>query len=423
MKNHLRIVAAFAALTLMAAACGDDDDQTATVDDTATGGEDRDQSGPTETDTLKFGAIISQSGQLAAIAQPSVDALELAVAQINDAGGIEVGDIRYEVELVLEDDRSDPGVATAAATGLIEDEDVNFILGPGTSVTAPAVAQLVVPKGVIMLTPSTAVASMLTPDQVESSSKTLFLTNSSNEELGDGFQRAFEEAFPDARTAAILLPDSGIGQSIRPLYETALDGAGVELVASETFPAGSTDVTTALTSIRSSRPDVLITGVTTPEVSAVTAQAVEFDVAPAIFVYNGSLNIPLVDATGSPIDQRFVTFGLPGTLETLKTTGEVVAPRDDVKQVAADIEEVLGHESAAYSAPALYLYDFVFMLAEAIEQAGTVDDTGKIADALAGLSYDGVIGPITFSPTHTAQIEGDVCIVEAGEIECTLLES
>lgn len=427
--KHTRLAAVLAALALLAGACGDDGDDTASdagsssaAQDGTTG--DGDAAGePSDTGTLKFGSIISQSGPLAAIAQPYVDSVELAVAQINEGGGIVVGDTRYEIDLLLEDDRSDPGVATAAATGLIEDEEVKFLLGPGTSVTAPAVAQLAVPQGVIMLTPSTAVAPMLTPELVESSSQTLFLTNPSNEALADGFERAFRAAFPDAATAAILMPDSAIGQSVGPLFEQAMEAVGVEVVAYETFPAGSTDVSTPLTVIRNSNPDVLIGGVTTPEVNSMTAQTVEFDVAPALFVYNGSLNVPLVDATGSPIDRRFVTFGMPATLEILKTTGEAVAPREGVAQFASDLDAVLGRQPAGYSSPAFYLYDFVFMLADAIEQAGTTDDTAAIAEALAGMTYDGVVGPISFSEAHTAQVEGDICAVESGAIECSVLGS
>jgi branched-chain amino acid transport system substrate-binding protein len=253
---------------------------------------------------------------------------------------------------------------------------------------------------------------------VEAESKTLFLTNPSNEDLAAGMQGAFEEALPDAERVAILMPDNGIGKSIGPVYQEAVEAAGAEVVAFETFPAGATDVSTALTKIKGQDPDVLITGVSVPEVNAVTKQAVELDAAPALFVYNGSLNTPLADATGSPIDIPFISYGLPGTLETLKTSGEVVAVRPGIEQYASDMERVLGRKPQAYGTPGFYLYDFVHMLAEAIEQAGTVDDTAKIADALAALEHEGAVGSIAFSDTHTAKTLGDVCTVEAGAVEC-----
>ena len=422
-KQARSLFALLLAFALVAAACGGDDTDTDAATETTAGGSESEAAGgePTETGTIKFGSILSRSGQLAAIAPPFVDGVELAVAQINEEGGIVVGNTRYEVELLLEDDRSDAGVATAAVTGLIEDEEVKFVIGPGTSVTAPAVAQLAVPQGVLMFTPSTAVAPMLTPELVKSTSRTLFLTQPSVADLQAKFQEGLEAAYPDAARVAVLMPDNAIGKAVAPIYRAAAEGVGAEVVAVESYPAGSTDVSTPLTRIRGEDPDVLMAGVSVPEVNAVVKQTVELDAAPAIFTYNGSLNTPLVDATGSPIDRPFVSVGLPATLETLKSSGEVIAPIPGVSKFASDMESVLGRKPAPYATPAFYLYDFTRMLARAIEEAGTVDDTAKIAETLAAMKYEGAIGPFTFSETHTVQPQGDVCTVEAGQVQCELL--
>lgn len=70
------------------------------------------------------------------------NALELAVKQINAAGGLDVNGQRYRITLVIEDDQKKPEEAAAAATRLINQQNVVAIVGPLFSGTALAAGQV-----------------------------------------------------------------------------------------------------------------------------------------------------------------------------------------------------------------------------------------------------------------------------------------
>lgn len=78
--------------------------------------------------TLRIGAVLPLSGELSGFGPGLRSAVELAVDDINDAGGVE-GD----VELIVEDSRSTAEGALAATTSLIEERQVDALIGPATS--------------------------------------------------------------------------------------------------------------------------------------------------------------------------------------------------------------------------------------------------------------------------------------------------
>jgi len=86
---------------------------------------------PTEMETLQIGAILQLSDWYSVVdAADKVD-LEYTVQMINDDGGIQVQGKSYKVELVIEDGKSSLDGNTAAATKLVLDEQLPFVVGPG----------------------------------------------------------------------------------------------------------------------------------------------------------------------------------------------------------------------------------------------------------------------------------------------------
>ena len=440
------------ALTLVAAACGGDDDDDGSAADTeatpespavsasspaegttadegtsasegTTGGDDTTAvPEASEEAVLKIGSIFSLSGAVAPFSEGGVHAVDLAIQQINDAGGFVVGDTNYTLELVELDDRSDPAVATASATQLLEDEGVNIILGPVTSVTAPAVAEYAVPRGAIMVSGSTGLVPMLTPESVDGEMKTLFNTSGDLAGIAGYMQRALETGYPEATKVAALYDDGGIGSFMGPNFSTAAEALGLDLVAEEVYPADATDFSSVLTTIKGAEPDVLFVCCTSTSNANIAKQAIELGVAPAFMSWGGSLRPATSSAIGGPIEEPWVVVNMPGIMEVLED-GTKVAPREGELQYLDDVENVLGAEISVDEGGALYFYDYVFMLVEAMKQAGTVDDTAAIAEAMETLAFDGpTMGPISYNDAHIAQISADYCKVEDGVPSCETLE-
>ncbi len=93
------------------------------------------------------------------------NALNLAVQQINAAGGVEVNGQRYRLTLVILDDGGTPQGAAAAATRLINQENVVAIIGPLYSAQALAAAQIAENAHVPLLTPTSTNPAVTTQRQ------------------------------------------------------------------------------------------------------------------------------------------------------------------------------------------------------------------------------------------------------------------
>lgn len=129
-------------LVMVLAACGDNKDTTTTTapaptETTApaptetTGPESSEPTAPVPTETLRIGAILSLSDWYSVVdAADKVD-LEYVAQMINDDGGIQVQGKSYNIELVIEDGKSSLDGNTAAATKLVLDEKLSFVVGPG----------------------------------------------------------------------------------------------------------------------------------------------------------------------------------------------------------------------------------------------------------------------------------------------------
>ncbi len=94
---------------------------------------------PTGSDILVGGAI-SRTGSLAEEGRLTEQGYQMWVSWVNGRGGIQVGGVRHRVELVMQDDRSQPELAASLATGLVKSSAVQFLLGAYGSDTTAAVA-------------------------------------------------------------------------------------------------------------------------------------------------------------------------------------------------------------------------------------------------------------------------------------------
>jgi branched-chain amino acid transport system substrate-binding protein len=147
----MRVIAAASVIAMTAAACGDDDN---TTDSTTA----QDSTGATTTSAadvpagdgvLKIGYLLPQSGALEFLGDPMIKAVEMAVDEVNDAGGIN----GEQVVLVGEDDGTDPDIAGPAADDLLS-QDVDVIVGAAASGVTLAVIDKITGTPVVECSPS-----------------------------------------------------------------------------------------------------------------------------------------------------------------------------------------------------------------------------------------------------------------------------
>jgi branched-chain amino acid transport system substrate-binding protein len=156
-RGSVRIAAAASALALLGAACGSDDSTSSEDTTTSTGA----PAAPVNTGDgeLKIGYLLPESGGLAILGPPMVQAVNMAVEEINAAGGV----LGQDIVLIGEDDGTDEQVAGIGADNLLAD-GVDIIVGAAGSSISLSVLDKITGAGIPMCSPSNTGANFTTVD-------------------------------------------------------------------------------------------------------------------------------------------------------------------------------------------------------------------------------------------------------------------
>ncbi|HLZ18000.1 MAG TPA: ABC transporter substrate-binding protein, partial [Smithellaceae bacterium] len=106
-----------------------------------------------DTDTVKIGVIAELTGDIPAVGASCKNAAELAVKDINDAGGIQLGEKKYKVELIIEDNAGKADQSASSAQKLITQQKVTAIVGPNASRYALPAAEIAESGKTVLITP------------------------------------------------------------------------------------------------------------------------------------------------------------------------------------------------------------------------------------------------------------------------------
>lgn len=203
--------------------------------------------------SVKIGVPLPLSGPNAQFGISVRNGLELALADINGAGGIKsLGGAK--VELVYADVPA-PNAAGAATQRLISQEQVVGLVGSFVSSVTLAVSEVAERAGVPMITHSFA-------DQItERGYKFIFQVAPKASRFGhDQFGYAVaigKKAGTDVKKVAILYEDTAYGTAQAKGLRDAAKAAGIEIVVDEGYPLGITDVAPLINKIRATSPDIV----------------------------------------------------------------------------------------------------------------------------------------------------------------------
>lgn len=164
----LRMIALLLALTLFAAACGDDGEDTADESeedvtdegdedeqeeeepaDEGDGEEEDDADSGAGDDQLELGYVLPETGDLAFLGDPMISSVEFAVERMNEAGGV----LDQDVTLSGSDEAGDAAIASESADGLLA-EGVDAIVGAAATGMTMQIIDQVTGAGVVQCSPS-----------------------------------------------------------------------------------------------------------------------------------------------------------------------------------------------------------------------------------------------------------------------------
>ncbi|MCY3569414.1 MAG: ABC transporter substrate-binding protein [Chloroflexi bacterium] len=165
---------------------------------------------------LKIGFLADFSGPLAEFGPSILSGVELAVKQLNDAGGV----LGHPVQLVTGDTALDPTQATEETRRLIEVEGVHAIVGPlASSITLAVVESVAADAGVLVISPSA------TSPQLTIAEDNDFLFRSTVSDAAQGpvlAQLAADEGYTNV---GVLYLNDPYGQGLAEAFDAAWDGA------------------------------------------------------------------------------------------------------------------------------------------------------------------------------------------------------
>lgn len=197
-------------------------------------------------DTVKVGVIYSATGMFSPFGEPVGEGIKQAVAEVNAAGGIK----GKRVELVIEDDASDPERAAKAFEKLATTDKVLAVVGPTSSSATRATAPLAAKFGIMQITPTA-------HDSDLAGLPNTFIMFPTVEQTAAKTASLATERF-HAKRVAVINADNTWGKQSTTALNRGLTAGGAQLVAAETFKEGQTDFTTIVARVVAQKPDVLV---------------------------------------------------------------------------------------------------------------------------------------------------------------------
>jgi branched-chain amino acid transport system substrate-binding protein len=200
---------------------------------------------PITKETIKIGATLPLTGDVSNLGVDAKNAIELAVKEINQTGGIKGS----PVEVVFEDDKCDPKLSVDTVNKLINLDKVKIIFGPfcsGASLSAVPIAQQ---NKVLMISGSATNPKL-------SNFPLYFRTIPSDAEQGKfGAEYVFNKL--NKRKVAIAYVQNDYGVGLKDAFKKRFEELGGKVVVELEHQEGAVDLRTNITKIKNANPELI----------------------------------------------------------------------------------------------------------------------------------------------------------------------
>ncbi|RWD71099.1 MAG: ABC transporter substrate-binding protein [Mesorhizobium sp.] len=358
---------------------------------------------------LPIGVIAAQSGSFVSAGNTIVGAANLAAQQINEAGGIKVGDKTYKIKLYIRDNRTDVNVTIAAARELVNDIGVKAIWGTETHDFSVSMAKITGPAKVLQFSGNSSLGAVLDDKAVAEDGWLHYTFQSEPQEWqrsGSTAKGVLSLLTPQLKSppkhSVVFVGNDATGQYLSSHYVKALEAEGqkVDLVQ---YPPDTTDFSPLLTRIKGMKPDIVHFWYNGDSTLTAFPQALKLGVAPSYFLFGVDPGI---------YQERSLKADVPVTLSCVPVCWGS-SPYPEVKQYF-DKYFGLGAAKGPQSSVSLLYYDYFFWYAKALEKVGKIDDPDAVVAELLKSDYKGVVSPVplVFNKHHQVTFATEVCMVE-----------
>jgi len=325
-------------------------------------------------DVLKIGVVGPLTGPGAQWGLAQAGGVQIAAKEVNDKGGLKVGNKTYRIEVIAYDEQYKATIAVSAMQRLISQDGVRFIFGPLSSAGTLAVMDIVQESKVI------AISGAYSRKALDKTKPYMFRVYSTPAEYAQPIIDWLKKNLrTDVRRVAIINPNDETGWDSDNLLSGTYSKNGYTVVAKELYERSVRDYQPLLTKILAEKPDIVELG-TTPPASAglVVRQARELG-------YKG----------------HFVKIGGPGPRQIIEGAGKEAAEgvinymmADEQNagygRLATEYKKMTGNDMNSIFVP---WYDGAYILMASLQSAGTVTDTDKVRQSFAKvLPFKSVLG-------------------------------
>lgn len=308
----------------------------------------------------KIGLVLPMTGPIAPIAQGMLKSANLAVTQVNEAGGA----AGCPVELVVRDSQGQPSLAVDAARQLVDLEGTRIIVGEALSGTTLAVLNSVTaPAGIPLISPTAS-----SPSFSEIGKKTGLFFRANISDALQGLAAAQHAIDQDAGKVDILAVNNDWGQNLSKVFKESYEALGGEVGKIVLYTPDQSSYRSEVTSLIEDKPDTLYLIGYVTEGSRIVRDWLSQGGSPKLLFAHNLNDAEFVKAVGAKFlgEAAWLT---PGASETPSLENFRKA------YTAANDEDAEGPGRAN-------TYDAVAIAALAIDAAGTATDGKAIAEGI-----------------------------------------
>ena len=343
-------------------------------------------------EVLKIGGVGPLSGGGTAWGLATQRGVELAIEDINAAGGVKADGKTYKLELIMYDDQYTGQGGKAAAERLVNQDKVKFIIGPIGSPPALATIGVTNPAKVIALTNGYAKGIL----QNDNKDPYNFRMINTSVEFGPPIISWLKQNHPEIKKVGMMAPNDAVGQSVATQLAEDYKKQGYEVVL-EFFERGIKEFTPLILRMMAQKVD-----------------SFEFDGNSP-----GDLGLMVKQIRQAGFKGTLIQIGGPGIDEVIQIAGphaegylsydvfDWITPAG--QKLQADYEKKYGKGIINAQMPSFY--HITRLLAEAINRAGSTD-VDKVREAIRKTDgYDiGLYGPIRWGGEETYGVRHQILL-------------
>ena len=356
-------------------------------------------------ESVKVGIILPVTGDKAKFGEIEKKSFELALEELNAAGGIN----GKKLEFVFEDDTGRPDVARSAAEKLITKDKVVMLGGGYGSSETFAIA------GVAQQNQMPFLVNTGADDKITTQGwNFIFRLNPPASEYPQALESFLTEVVKP-KTVAILYENTNFGSSSSKEFQQTCERLGIKVLMSEGYEAGGVDFKPLLVNVKKANPDLVYMVSYIMDASLLMRQSMELRLSPKVFV-GGAAGFTLPEFLKNAGKASDLVYSATLWYQTLPFPGAKDYFDKFVKKFGTDTEY---HGAEAYAA--------AYVIADALKRTKSLQ-ADDVRQALLATDMMTVFGPVKFIsygkmvnqnklPTYLVQwIEGKLELVWPKEL-------